>query len=123
MKRKISRRSFIKFSALTDTLMGINGLSCARGGKTSVEELLEKISQNVPGTGKPVIRLTVPPIPQVKVGIIGLGNRGTTMTHQVHALFPHKAKITAICDIRNEKAEKTFEFLKEKRALGMSKNI
>ena len=112
-RKEINRRSFVKLSALTGTLMGINGLSCTRGGKTDVEELLEKVSQNVPKTEKSVIGLIVPPIPQVKVGIIGLGSRGTTMTRQIHALFPHKAKITAICDIRNEKVNKTFEFLKE----------
>lgn len=112
MKKELSRRSFLKISALSGALAGISGISCSRG-KTDVEELIEKISQNVPGTGESVIGLTVPPIPQVKVGIIGLGNRGTGMTRHVHALFPDKAKITAICDIRKEKVEKTFEFLKE----------
>lgn len=112
MKKELSRRSFLRISALSGALAGISGIGCSRG-KTGVEELIEKISQNVPGTGESVIGLTVPPIPQVKVGIIGLGNRGTGMTRHVHALFPDKAKITAICDIRKEKVEKTFEFLKK----------
>lgn len=112
MKNELSRRSFLKISALSGALAGISGIGWSRG-KTDVEELIGKISQNVPGTGESVIGLTVPPIPQVKVGIIGLGNRGTGMTRHVHALFPDKARITAICDISKAKVERTFEFLKE----------
>jgi predicted dehydrogenase len=112
MKKELSRRSFLKISALSGAILGISGIRCTRG-KTDVEELIKKISQNVPGTGESVIGLTAPPIPQVKVGIIGLGNRGTGMTRLVHALFPDKAKITAICDLLNEKVERTFEYLKE----------
>lgn len=112
MKKEISRRSFLKISALSGAGLGVAGIGFTRG-KIDVEEIIEKISQTLPPKGESVIGLTVPPIPQVKVGIIGLGNRGSGMTRLVHALFPEKAKITAICDIRKERVDRTLEFLKK----------
>ena len=113
MKKELSRRSFLKVSALSGAMLGISGIGCKPQDQPNVHEILDKISQDVPGKGTSVIGLTVPPIPQVKVGVIGLGNRGFGMTRLVNALCPDKATINAICDIRQEKVDRTLEFLKK----------
>lgn len=113
MKKGFSRRSFLRISALSGAMLGISGVGCKPQEQTDIHEILDKISQDVPGKGTSVIGLTVPPIPQVRVGIIGLGNRGYGMTRLVNALCPDKATITAICDIRQEQVDRTLEFLKK----------
>ncbi|UCG29020.1 MAG: Gfo/Idh/MocA family oxidoreductase [Bacteroidales bacterium] len=113
MKRELSRRSFLKISALSGAMLGISGLRSRASDQQQIQEILEKISQDVPGKGTSVMGLTVPPISQVRVGIIGLGNRGFGMTRLVNTLCPDKATITAICDIRQEMVDKTLDFLKK----------
>jgi len=113
MKKELSRRSFLRISALSGAMLGISGVGCKPQEETNIHEILDKISQDIPGKGTSVIGLTVPPIQQVRVGIIGLGNRGYGMTRLVNALCPDKATITAICDIRQEKVDRTLEFLKK----------
>ncbi len=113
MSNELDRRSFLKISALAGALIGLPGLACTRSGKTDIDAILEKISLNVPGTGKSVMGMAAPPIDQVKVGVIGLGNRGSGMIYHVQALFPDKATITAICDIRQKQVEEALSYLKE----------
>jgi len=113
MSTKFSRRSFLKTSAISATALSVLGFGCKPGEKTDVDEILAKVSQDVPGKGKSVIGLKVPAINQVRVGIIGLGNRGSGMTRQVNALCPDKAKIVAICDIQQNKLDRTYDFLKK----------
>ncbi|MCL4143095.1 UNVERIFIED_CONTAM: hypothetical protein GTU68_016829, partial [Idotea baltica] len=58
--------------------------------------------------------LKVDPISQVKVAFIGLGNRGPGHVKHINALYP-KAKITAICDVRENKAQEMADFLKKEK--------
>jgi predicted dehydrogenase len=113
MKRELSRRSFLKISALSGAMIGISGLSCSRGKQPDIEEILQAVNKDVPGNGTSVIGLTVPPIPNIRVGIIGLGNRGYGMARRVNAFYPDKATITAICDIRQEKLDRAVEYFKK----------
>ncbi|MEZ4825057.1 MAG: Gfo/Idh/MocA family oxidoreductase [Bacteroidia bacterium] len=104
------RRTFLKSLALTGIFGGLTGLARA---KSREEELLEKIAATRPASGSSVMGLTVPPIAQVKVAVVGLGNRGTFLTQLVDALCPEKATLTAICDVRKEQVEKTLKNLKD----------
>jgi predicted dehydrogenase len=113
MKGSVDRRSFLRISALTGAFMGIPQLLTARG-TADVDEIIDRISRIPEPAGKSVIGLTVPPIKQVRVGIIGLGNRGSGMTMLVDALCPDKAKIVAICDIQNRYADRTEQALKKR---------
>jgi len=113
MKGQVDRRSFLRISALTGAFMGIPGLISAKSSP-DIDEILDRISQTPTSTGKSIIGLKVPPIKQVRVGIIGLGNRGSGMTMLVDALCPDKAKIVAICDIQERYADKAFEALKKR---------
>ncbi|NLO68319.1 MAG: Gfo/Idh/MocA family oxidoreductase [Bacteroidales bacterium] len=112
MKGPLNRRSFLRISALTGAFMGIPSLGL--GGKTpDIEELLDRISATPSPSGQSVIGLTVPPIKQVRVGIIGLGMRGSGMTKLIDALCPDKAKIVAICDLQEKYTSRTLEALKK----------
>lgn len=67
-----------------------------------------------PRKGKSVMELTVGPINPVKVGIIGLGNRGTAMTELIDVMAPDKGVIKAICDIQEEAVEDILSWIEEK---------
>lgn len=80
--------------------------------RNQIEDHLEQIAASKPSDAKTVMGLKKDPIDQVKVAFIGLGNRGPGHVRHINALYP-KAKITAICDIREERAQKMADFLKE----------
>ena len=107
-----NRRKFIKLSAICSGFLGLPyGASISQ---SDIENRLEMLLAPKLAQGKSVMGLKVEPIKQVKVALIGLGNRGYGHTKQLNAIFP-KAKITAICDIRTQKAEEAAEVLKERR--------
>lgn len=113
MKGPLDRRSFLRISALTGAFMGIPALGRS-SQSPGIEEILDRISQMPTSPGKSVIGLTVPPIKQVRVGVIGLGNRGSGMTMLVDAVCPDKAKIVAICDVQERYANAAEERLKKR---------
>jgi hypothetical protein len=112
MKTFFTRRNFIKLSALSGAMLGLTGLSLT-GSKEKILEKIEKISTAQIQKGKSVIGLTVPPIKQVKVAFIGLGNRGIEHLKLFDALCPDKALITAICDVQQIKVDTAIEELKK----------
>ena len=74
---------------------------------------MEAISVLRPAKGTNVMGLKVDPIEQVKVGFIGLGNRGPGHLRHILAIHP-KAVVKAICDIRPERTDYAAGILKEK---------
>jgi len=113
MKGSVDRRSFLRISALTGAFMGIPVL--ARSSRLpEIDELIERISATPASSGKSVIGLKVAPIKQVRVGIIGLGNRGSGMTTLVDAVCPDKATIVAICDVQDRYADAAEQRLKKR---------
>ncbi len=111
MKNSLKRRNFLKNSAALAALIGLPGGNIF--SKASQAELIEAAAKAQKATGKPVFGLKVPPIKQVKVGIIGLGNRGEEHVRLLNAVGLEKTKIVAICDVREPIAEKNRAFLKE----------
>lgn len=111
MENNFKRRSFLKNTAALAALVGLPGGNIF--SKASPDELVEAAARTLPSVGKPVFDLKVPPIAQVKVGIIGLGNRGAEHARLVNAVGLEKAKITAICDVREDFAAKTLDFLQK----------
>jgi len=95
MKTNFSRRNFIKLSALSTAALGLTSVTPALS-KDKILDTIEKLTLAPKQKGKSVIGLTVPPIKQVKVAFIGLGNRGIQHLQLVDALSPDKAVITAI---------------------------
>ena len=53
------------------------------------------------------------PIPQEGVGFIGVGNRGTSHVRQYAAMYPNKAKVVGVCDVRDEMAKRAAGIAKE----------
>lgn len=115
MKGAFKRRSFLKASALTGLASAIPGwlFGKSRNQEERIREHLERLAAPRPAQGESVIGLRVNAIPQVRVGIIGLGNRGSGITRLVDAVYPDKARITALCDVRKEKVDAAMASLKE----------
>jgi len=111
MKDNLKRRKFLKNAAALAALVGLPGKQSF--ANADVNEMLDAACKTMPAKGKPVFGLRVPPIKQVRVGIIGLGNRGSEHARLINAVGTEKAKIVAICDIRPEMATRTADFLKE----------
>lgn len=110
MKSDQQRRSFLKKGLLGG--VGLYGFSQSNSN-VPLDEQYEGF-QAPPAVGKSVIDLKVAPIKQVKVAVIGTGARGSGHVNQFAALYPDKAVVTAICDIRPELVEKAAAKLKEK---------
>jgi len=110
MKSNFTRRNFIKLSALSSAFLGLTGFTHGFN-KEKISETIEKISAIPIQNGKSVIGLVVPPIRQVKVAFIGLGNRGLQHLPIVDALYPDKAVITAICDVQKIKVDSALDQL------------
>ncbi len=107
MKRQ-NRRDFLKLSALSAGFLGFaSGKLYAR---ERIEETLYNLTSSPQKQGESVMGLRANPIEQVRVGIIGVGNRGYGHVKTINALAP-KAKIVAICDIRESRVTRALDFL------------
>ncbi len=109
-----NRRDFLKLSALTGAFLGLAPHVAL--SRSQVEDQLARITETRAPKGQTVMGLRKAPIEQVKVAFIGLGNRGPSHVNHIDALFP-KAKITAICDIR----EARTTFVADKLKAGKNK--
>ena len=112
---QLPRRSFIKWSSLSAAVLGFSPWS-NKASKTDSQSLLEELDKKMskrPDGNRSVVDLKTPPISQVKVAMLGLGNRGTGQAKLVNSLFPDKAIITAICDIQPKRVARTLETLKQ----------
>jgi len=108
-----NRRSFIKLSSAAAAWLGLSPIAGADGyHRDEVEEVLNRNNLTRPSSQKSVINLRKSPIDKVKVAMLGVGNRGTGHAKLVNALYPDKAIITAVCDIREKQVNKTLENLK-----------
>jgi len=75
-----------------------------------VEEKLNALTNSPKAQGKSVVGLRVAPINQVRIGIIGVGVRGYSHVKTINSLHP-KAKIVAICDIREDWATRAVDLI------------
>ena len=105
------RRGFLKLSGATAAFLGLPRMD--KYSRDAVEQKLHALTDAPSAKGASVMDLKVDPIAEVKVAMIGLGNRGPGHMRHLAAIHP-KAKITALCDIREEKVNEAFEYLKEK---------
>lgn len=108
--KKQNRRKFLQLSAVTGAFLGLP-ISDSYS-RSEVEKKLARISETPKARGANVMGLKGEPIEQVKVAFIGLGNRGPGHLRHVAAVYP-KAKITAICDIRESRTENALRMLEK----------
>jgi hypothetical protein len=104
-KANLSRRHFLKASALAGVGASLPGVSPAAEPLPPSTALASQADisrpRPRPAGQKPVHDLTTPPREKVRVAVIGL-HRG--MTHVASALGIEFAEVVAVCDWRNERA-------------------
>lgn len=103
---ELGRRSFLRTSTLFGSLLGLS--SVAKGNDFSENTTFQPNAK-----GKSVIGLRSAPIAQVRVGFIGVGNRGSGHVQQVFACG-NKAKVVAVCDVQEKKVNETKKWLEGK---------
>jgi hypothetical protein len=119
-----SRRNFLKSSALAGlgaSLLGSNGCASRSGSNNDSTVILPSgvklpaaigMTRPRPDGQRPVHDLTTEPLEKVRVGFIGL-SRG--LTHVNACLNLEFAEITAVCDLRDDRAKKAADLCAEKR--------
>lgn len=107
------RRSFIRLSSTAAAWLGLAPVVNTKEVELEqLDEILENTEFIRPEGQETVMNLRKGPISQVRVAMLGLGNRGTGQAKLVNALYPEKARITAICDLREDRIAPTHEILK-----------
>ena len=104
MKRKDFLQSVLGASAFL-------GLPFASLGadNTTIQDLINNIKRDVNGS---MFGFSTTPIQKVRVGIIGLGNRGNTLLEMLQYLVENEmAEVIALSDIKVEKVNKAAEKL------------
>lgn len=99
----MDRRSFTRITALLGASFAVSGFKN--------EEITNKLVDTPKQKGASVIGLKTAPIQQVRMGIIGLGNRGSSLLRHLASFYPDKAIISAICDVQPEKTKKALNYL------------
>jgi len=105
-----SRRNFLKLSAFTSAFFGLNSITPGKS-TNEINDIIEELATTPAAKGKSVIGLKVAPIKQVRVAMIGLGNRGSGIIELVNALAPDKATLVAICDIQKKKVDEAVAII------------
>jgi len=99
MTHEMSRRRFLETMALAAGAVGLAGCQTTRhAGQPSV-------------VGRNMCGFAAPPLPKVRVGVVGLGMRGPGAVERLARI--RDVEITALCDIRPERVEVTQKILQE----------
>ncbi len=107
----MDRKTFIK------SLIGSSALATSYWDISNVNELIESTAKPIDGS---MIDFAANPIQKVRIGIIGLGNRGNTLTQMLEYMVQEgMAEIVAICDLKEEKCNQLEDQIKkwQKRAV------
>lgn len=99
-----NRRDFLLKATLGAGFLGMSKLARGANNFDLSQNLNERLAFS--SSGSSVAKLKADPIKQVRVGFIGLGNRGSGHIRQYAAMYPDKAKVVAVCDVRKENAER-----------------
>ena len=93
----VDRRGFIKGAALGGAAAAFGG--CASGGLFGT-------------TGAPMARFAAPPMERVRIGVIGMGQRGMPAVRTISGI--PGAEVTAMCDLRQDAIEAATQFFRER---------
>ena len=101
----MNRKHFIKSIASVSAFLGF-----PLGANASAQEINSLLAEER-GNGS-MIGFNTTPIEKVRVGIIGLGNRGMVLLKMFEWLIKNnKAEIVALCDLKAEKTQKAVDFV------------
>lgn len=91
-------------------MLPILSISCSRGGVPDGAAPYRVMPASPRPAGQEnALLLTADPIPVVRIGFIGVGNRGFSALYRY--TFIEGVEITAICDLEGERVEKSQELL------------
>ena len=109
----MNRRSFFNLTAKAGLFLGLTPtvIGCKSQTLTQEAQIQYLLTKNrAKGTA---ISLTTEPIKQVRVGMIGMGNRGSVLIQMFEYLIKNKhAQIVALSDLKEDKVNKNNEYLK-----------
>ena len=101
----MDRKDFIRSIASASAFLGL-----PLGANASVQEINSLLAEER-GNGS-MIGFNTTPIEKVRVGIIGLGNRGMVLLKMFEWLVQNnKAEIVALCDLKEEKTQRAADFV------------
>ena len=104
----MKRKHFLQSVLGTSAFLGMPFSSLAVDS-TTIQELINNTKKDVDGS---MFGFAAAPIQKVRIGIIGLGNRGNTLLEMLQYLGKHNhAEIIALSDISEEKVTKAAEKL------------
>ena len=104
----MERKKFLKSLLGASAFLGIPYASYSKD-HNAIIEMIEDTSKTANGN---LFGFKVDPIDKVKVGIIGLGNRGTVLLEMFKWLVENNnAEIIALCDLQEDKVIKAAETL------------
>ena len=106
-EKQMDRKNFIKSIASASAFLGL-----PLRANTRVEEINSLLTSDR-GNGS-MIGFSTDPIEKVRVGIIGLGNRGMVLLKMFEWLIQNnKAEIVALCDLKVDKTQKAADFVEK----------
>lgn len=117
----MNRRSFFNLTAKAGLFLGLTPtvIGCKSQALTQKEQIQELLTQNkAKGTA---VGLTTAPIEKVRVGMIGMGNRGSVLIQMFEYLIKNKhAQIVGLSDLKEDKVNKNNDYLKTIQQEGAS---
>lgn len=98
MKNNNSRRNFIKIAAAGSAALGLAPVSNVFGSQTNADEIIYSSEKKEPASkGKTVMGLRCEPLKTVRIGLIGLGMRGSEAVRRL--IQVEGAEVIAIADV------------------------
>lgn len=110
----MNRKSFLNLSARASLFLGLSPVLSSCKDETIIDkEEANALLLNSKATGA-VVNLKAAPISKVRVGIIGLGNRGSVLIQMFEYLIKNNfAEIAALSDLKEDKVQKNNTYLKK----------
>ena len=103
----MKRKDFLKISASAAIFLGISPKAMA-----NPDNNLDYLNNDYKNDGS-CFGLKHESISKVKVGIIGLGNRGSVLIQMFDYLIKHNlSEIVALCDLNDDSINKNLKYLK-----------
>lgn len=107
----MNRKSFLNLTARAGLFLGLTPSLIGCKSQVVNDQVNEFLTAKK-ATGS-ALNLTNEPIDTVKVGMIGMGNRGSVLIQMFEYLIKNNhAEITALSDLKEEKVKKNNEYLK-----------
>ncbi|MBP93925.1 MAG: acetylgalactosaminidase, partial [Flavobacteriaceae bacterium] len=110
----MNRKSFLNLTARAGLFLGLTPSLIAGNNRENIQEV--DVVNALLGTNKALgnmVSYADKPIDKVRVGMIGMGNRGSVLIQMFEYLIAHNhAEIVALSDLKEDKVTKNNDYLK-----------